>query len=48
MIAVYRAALTGGPFQPEMLLQTGVWALVVGIIGVGLFVRYEGKIVRHL
>jgi len=48
MIGLYRAALTGGPFQPEMLVQTLIWALVVGIIGVGVFVRYEGKIVRHL
>lgn len=48
MIAVYRAALTGSPFSWDMVLYTLLWAVAVGVIGVGLFVRYEGRIVRHL
>jgi teichoic acid transport system permease protein len=48
IIHVYRAALIGDPFDPSMLAQFAIWALLVGIVGVGAFVRYEGKIVRHL
>ena len=48
MISVYRAALLGEPFDRSMLLRSAVWALVVGLLGVALFVRYEGKIARHL
>lgn len=47
-ISVYRAALTEATFDPRMLLESAIWAVAVGLIGVGLFVRYEGKIVRHL
>lgn len=59
LISVYRAALiavvddegvvTGpSPFDPAMLGQFAIWAVVVGFVGVALFVRYEGKIARHL
>jgi teichoic acid transport system permease protein len=59
LISVYRAALIGlvdeegvvigaSPFDPAMLGQFAIWAVVVGFIGMGLFVRYEGKIARHL
>lgn len=48
IISVYRAALIGDPFDPAMLTQFAIWAVAVGLVGVGLFVRYEGKIVRHL
>lgn len=48
IISVYRSALIGGPFDSDMLLRFAVWAGVVGLLGIGLFVRYEGKIVRHL
>jgi len=59
LISVYRAALIavandGGavtgpsPFDPAMLAGFAIWAVVVGLIGIGLFVRYEGKIARHL
>jgi len=59
LISVYRAALVAvvddegvvagpSPFDPETLLQFAIWAVVVGFIGMGLFVRYEGKIARHL
>jgi teichoic acid transport system permease protein len=49
LVAVYRAALRpDSPFDPAMLMQFSIWALVIGVVGVGLFVRYEGKIARHL
>jgi teichoic acid transport system permease protein len=59
LISVYRAALTGvveqdgevigpAPFDPAMLGQFALWAVGVGLIGTALFVRYEGKIARHL
>lgn len=48
LISLYRAALVNGPFDPGMLTRFAVWAGVIGLLGVGLFVRYEGKIVRHL
>ena len=57
-ISVYRAALIPltedgvvigpTPFDPAMLTQSAIWALVVGLVGIGLFVRFEGKIARHL
>jgi teichoic acid transport system permease protein len=59
LISVYRAALTAvvddqgvvigpSPFDPAMLGGFAIWAVVVGLIGIGLFVRYEGNIARHL
>lgn len=58
LISVYRAALIPivedgvvigpTPFDPAMLGQFAIWAVVVGLVGTGLFVRFEGKIARHL
>ncbi|HEX6220546.1 MAG TPA: ABC transporter permease [Acidimicrobiia bacterium] len=59
LISVYRASLIGvvdqegvvtgaSPFDPGLLWSFAVWAVVVGFVGIGLFVRYEGKIARHL
>lgn len=58
LISVYRAALVplveGGtvigptPLDPGMLAQFAAWALLIGFSGIGLFVRFEGKIARHL
>jgi teichoic acid transport system permease protein len=59
LISVYRAALIGAvdtkgvvigasPFDPAMLGQFAIWAVVVGFVGIALFIRYEGKIARHL
>lgn len=48
IISVYRAALTGDPFDPDMLVRFVIWSVALAVIGVAMFVRYEGKIVRHL
>ncbi len=48
IISVYRSALTGAPFDGEMLVWFALWSVISGLVGVGLFVLYEGKIVRHL
>ena len=48
IISVYRAALIGGPFDPSALAQFAGWAFAFGLVGIGVFVRYEGNIVRHL
>lgn len=48
LIAVYRSALLGYPLDPTNLTSFAVWALVVGVVGIGLFVKYEGNIVRYL
>ena len=59
LISVYRAALITlvdeegvvigpSPFDPAILTSFAIWAVVVGFAGIGLFVRYEGKIARHL
>lgn len=48
IISVYRAALIGYDLEMNMLVNSVIWAAVVGVIGVGMFVRYEGKIARHL
>lgn len=48
IISVYRAALIGYPFDPRMLVYSIAWAAAIGLVGIGLFVRYEGKIARHL
>lgn len=47
-ISIYRTALINEPFQPRMLAFSAIWAVVVFVVGVGMFVRYEGNIVRHL
>lgn len=50
IIGLYRAALLGDrfDFDPSMLTQLAIWAGVVGIIGVAMFIRNEGKIARYL
>lgn len=47
-ISVYRTAMLGYPFDPQMLLMFTAWALAIFLLGVALFVRYETKIVRYL
>ena len=48
MIALYRSALLGYPLDPSDLVATVVGALVIGLVGIGVFVKYEGRMVRYL
>lgn len=48
IISVYRGALISEPFETAQLLQVAVWCLVVGIVGVSLFVKFESRIARYL
>jgi hypothetical protein len=31
-----------------MFTSFAVWSIVIGVVGVAMFVSYEGKIARHL
>ena len=48
LIALYRGALLGYTFHADDIVRSVVWALVVGVVGVTLFIKYEGHMVRHL
>lgn len=48
IIGVYRAALMGYAFDSTQLLIAALWSLGVGFIGIAVFVKYEGQMVRHL
>lgn len=48
MLAVFRHALMGTPAtQQDVLLSIG-WAVVMLVVGVGLFVQYESRMTRYL
>ncbi len=47
-LSVYRAALLGGSVDWTQLSLAAAWTGVVGVVGVGLFVREEGNMVRYL
>jgi teichoic acid transport system permease protein len=51
LIALYRTALIGYPTYPfhmDDLLVSLAWALVVFVVGVAGFIRYETRMVRYL
>jgi teichoic acid transport system permease protein len=48
IIAVYRAALLGYPLQQADLVAMLAWCLAVGVIGIVVFIKYEGRMVRYL
>lgn len=48
VVGLYRSALLGDPFVASHVTAALLWALAVGVIGVAVFVRYEGHIVRYL
>jgi ABC-2 type transport system permease protein len=47
-VSLYRSALLGNPLILDHVVGAMVWAAVVGIVGVALFVRHEGHMVRYL
>lgn len=48
IIGVYRSALLGTPFRSDEIIGMLLWAGGVGLFGVFMFIRYEGRMVRHL
>ena len=48
IIAVYRTALLGYPLDQADLVAMVAWCVVVGIVGVAMFIKYEGRMVRYL
>ncbi len=48
IIGLYRSALLGTPIHAQHLLAGSIWSLAVFLLGVGLFVKYEGHMVRYL
>lgn len=48
IVGLYRSALLGSPIHLDHLRGAVVWAVVVALVGVGAFVKYEGRIVRYL
>jgi len=48
IIAVYRTALLGYPLEQADVVAMVAWCLAVGIIGIAMFIKYEGKMVRYL
>lgn len=47
-VSVYRSAFLGQPFDMGSVVAMGINALVIGIVGVGLFIKAEGRLVRYL
>jgi teichoic acid transport system permease protein len=48
IIAVYRTALLGYPLEQADLVAMLVWCLAVGVVGIAMFIKYEGRMVRYL
>jgi teichoic acid transport system permease protein len=48
IIAVYRTALLGYPLEQADLVAMVGWCLVVGVVGIAWFIKYEGRMVRYL
>lgn len=48
ILAVYRTALLGADFNPVNLVVAAGFAIVVALIGVITFVRFESKLVQYL
>lgn len=47
-VSLYRTALIGAPADYGAVWVATAWAVIVGLLGVGWFVRDEGHIVRYL
>jgi teichoic acid transport system permease protein len=48
ILALYRTALTGTPLESSMVLLSGAWAIVIGTIGIWVFIRFERHLTRYL
>ena len=48
IVGLYRTAFLGYEFQSTYLVSAAAWAVAVAGLGLALFVRYEGRMVRYL
>lgn len=48
IIAVYRTALLGYSLERADLVAMVAWCVAVGIFGIAMFIKYEGRMVRYL
>ena len=48
LISVYRTALMGQPFDAKSLVLAAIWGVGLFLVGAGLFVTYENRMVRYL
>lgn len=48
LLGLYRTALLGHPFKWVDLWTTAAWAFGIGVLGVAVFVKYEGRMARYL
>ena len=48
LLSLFRTALINDPFEPLMLASAATWSIIVMILGVRSFVRYEDQMARYL
>lgn len=48
IVGLYRSSLLGTPIHHDHVIGAILWALVVGLVGVSLFIKHEGRMVRYL
>ena len=48
LIALYRTAILQYPLDPAALWSAMIWAVAMFVVGVALFVKYEGRMARYL
>jgi teichoic acid transport system permease protein len=48
IVGLYRSAILGNPLIMDQVVGAILWALVISVVGVALFVKHEGHMVRYL
>lgn len=48
IVGLYRSAILGNPLIMDQVVGAILWALVISVVGVTLFVKHEGHMVRYL
>lgn len=48
IVGLYRSAILGTPLVMDHVIGAVLWAGAIGLVGVTLFIKNEGHIVRHL
>ena len=48
IIALYRTALLGYPLERADLIAAVIWCVATGVVGIAMFIKYEGRMVRYL